>query len=394
MAPVNPPAFLQAGTYSARMDRLATSALLTPDPGAGGVAVRGGVRPAPTNGMQVTQRATPGMYVTVSPGVAYVPAMSATGGCYVVVNDAPYDVAIASAHATLSRHDLIVARVYDSEYSGASNNWDLEAVTGTPAGSPVDPPVPSGAIPLARVLVAPNATQILNVNITDIRNWQVAVGGTVPCTSTARPANPWTGMPIYEMNTGVPRWWNGSQWTTWRDEGYLTTSQLAAYLSANGYVTEADLAAQGYLTQSHLDNMTWTSWTPNWGASSANPSIGNGSLVGRYFRIGKFIMVHISMNMGSTTNFGAGQYSWSVPFPPATSSTASGAYTYAAGAAVLNDAGTGQYMAVAYLFELSANNYRIRVLSGVNANSEITHNYPFTWASGDDLDIMICYQTA
>jgi hypothetical protein len=51
---------------------------------------------------------------------------------------------------------------------------------------------------------------------TRIRNLELQLArlttGPVACTSTTRPANPWTGMPIYETDTGLEAYWSGSAW--------------------------------------------------------------------------------------------------------------------------------------------------------------------------------------
>ncbi|GIH95447.1 hypothetical protein ACFFMN_23055 [Planobispora siamensis] len=231
MAPINPPTYLQAGTYSARLDRLSQAGLLMPAHGSGALAIRSGVRPTPSNtGLQVTQRSTPAMFVTVGAGVGYVQAQSATGGVYIVNNDASYDVAIAAAHATLGRRDLIVARIYDAEVSGATNEWRLEAVTGTPAGSPVTPATPAGAVALASVLVSAGATTITNAAITDLRVYTTALGGTIPVLSSAMPANPYEGMAAYQTDLNRPVWFDGSAWKGWVDAGYQTAADVAAAL--------------------------------------------------------------------------------------------------------------------------------------------------------------------
>ena len=56
----------------------------------------------------------------------------------------------------------------------------------------------------------------------------------------------------------------------------------------------------------------WTSYTPTWTASS-NPSIGNGTITGRYIQVGKMVHVWIRVVGGSSTTFGSGTYAWSMP---------------------------------------------------------------------------------
>lgn len=392
MAPINPPVYQQASSYSARLDRLMVAGLMAPEHGTGALAARGGVRPTPSNtGLQVTQRASPGMWVTVGAGIGYVPAQSAVGGVYEVFNDASYDVAIGTAHATLARRDLVVARVYDAEYAGASNIWGLEVVQGTAAGSPVLPSTPAGAIALAQVQVSAGVTTITNASITDLRTYTTALGGTIPVLSTARPGAPYKGMAIYETNNNRPMWYNGTSWTGWADEGYLTTSALASYLSANGYVTSSDLTSGGYLTQANLDALTWSSYTPTWGASSSNPSLGNGSITGRYFKLGKWCHVHIGLNIGSTSGMGGGIYSFTLPFTPANFLT--GGYFYSSGVALFNDSSTGaQLGGFTQIIDIGSGQYRIRMMT--DSSADVGATVPFTWANGDDLDINMVYQVA
>jgi len=121
--------------------------------------------------MAVTQRAAgANMSVDVAGGRAIIAGSEATyQGSYWAENRGVRNVTIAAADATNPRRDLIVARVRDSAYSGASNDWDIIAVTGTPAASPVDPTAPANSILLARVAVAALASSIVNANITSLR---------------------------------------------------------------------------------------------------------------------------------------------------------------------------------------------------------------------------------
>lgn len=59
----------------------------------------------------------------------------------------------------------------------------------------------------------------------------------------------------------------------------------------------------------------WTSYTPTWTAGTTNPTLGNGTLIGRYSRVGRMITFHINLTIGSTTNLGSGSYAWALPVP-------------------------------------------------------------------------------
>lgn len=75
------------------------------------------------------------------------------------------------------------------------------------------------------------------------------------------------------------------------------------------------------------DTRQWTvhdlypkSFTPTWtsGAERVGLSIGNGTLTGMYQRRGHTMWWRISLQRGTTTNLGAGEYGWKLPFPQKT----------------------------------------------------------------------------
>lgn len=76
---------------------------------------------------------------------------------------------LPASSTTNPRRDLVVAQVLDASIGDADTRTRIWSVTGTPAGSPVLPSLPTGAIPLAEVAVAANATQVISANITDLR---------------------------------------------------------------------------------------------------------------------------------------------------------------------------------------------------------------------------------
>jgi hypothetical protein len=58
----------------------------------------------------------------------------------------------------------------------------------------------------------------------------------------------------------------------------------------------------------------WTTYTPTWTASTTNPTIGNGTLEGRYIELGSAVFGEVRIVAGSTTNRGSGTYAISLPF--------------------------------------------------------------------------------
>lgn len=174
MAP-RPPLYLQGLSYEAKQLRREMSALL-------GYARFVDLSPSislsnqahgvcEAGHLKVTEKSgTPNMSVDVAVGAAFIAGTRASDqGCLFGENDAVYNVTVPTAHGTNPRKDLIVARVRDAAYSGASNILDIYCEQGTAAASPVDPTVPDDCIVLARVDVPALDTAITNSQITDLR---------------------------------------------------------------------------------------------------------------------------------------------------------------------------------------------------------------------------------
>lgn len=150
------------------------SGSITPD-----VTWRSGVLPSSSYqgtvyDLLVTQNSSPNLNLLVYTGACVIPR---TGqGPYVCYNTTVKTVTVNAGDATNPRRDLIVARVYDAGIGDAQTGFAIEVVTGTPAASPSDPAVPTGAIPLTRVSVTVNATSITNANLTDLRTTSTVPG--------------------------------------------------------------------------------------------------------------------------------------------------------------------------------------------------------------------------
>lgn len=97
--------------------------------------------------------------------------------------------------------------------------------------------------------------------------------------------------------------------------------------------SSGNLTAAGNITAG-----AWVSYTPSWTASSVNPAIGNGTLLGRYRLVGKSCLVMIFLKFGSTTTTGTGAYSLSLPFTAVNRTD-----NYWVGSAVFTDSGVANY---------------------------------------------------
>jgi hypothetical protein len=175
-----PPSWLQNGSHPAENDRLTTQALW---------ATTGIINSA---SLLVHQNTPAGLSVVVDSGwAAIVGTTQANMGTYVTYNDASVVLSLNTANPSNPRIDLICATVNDAYYTGSLNNVVIQAIAGTPAGSPVAPALPANSITLATVAVGAGATAITNANITDTR---VLVTTNIPEAGDITAVNAGTGL--------------------------------------------------------------------------------------------------------------------------------------------------------------------------------------------------------
>ena len=242
--------------------------------------------------MAVTQNGTPNMSVNVAAGwSAILGTYQSNMGVYVAYNDATYNVAITTASALNPRIDLIVATVRDAYYTGASNDVILQAIAGTPAGSPAAPSAPANSIILAQVLVGTSVTSIVNANITDTRVLITSPFGT-PATNAQVigliekeniVAAALTGTVNIDCVTSTVWYYtvNASANFTLNFRGNSTTTLnalLAIGQSITVVVKNTNGATPYYASAIQIDTV---SITPKWQGGST-PSAGNASSIDAY----------------------------------------------------------------------------------------------------------------
>ncbi|MFJ8016250.1 hypothetical protein [Streptomyces sp. NPDC096339] len=225
---------------------------------------RGGVRPGDP-GLAVSLAGTT---VNVSAGVGI--ATRSGQGSYRFQLAATSPGTLSAAHATLTRIDLVYARVWDNAVdSSGLTKADTVYLAGTPSGSPVAPS--PGATEIYTVLatitvpsVAGGGTAAATVSTT-ARQVTVAPGGILPVTSAAdiALAGLYAGQARYNTVRGVLEFWSGSAWQ-----------------------------AQG----------DWAAYTPTWGGGLA--TMGSSVSKGRWTRVGNMITATgvLKWGTGSTIN--------------------------------------------------------------------------------------------
>lgn len=151
---------------------------------------------------------------------------------------------------------------------------------------------------------------------------------------------------------------------------------------------EVSTAAQHLVppTPTPLESMwrPWQAYAPGWAATISNPSLGNGTLTGRYRRLGTSLELSIRLVIGSTTTLGAGAWAFGLP----------GGMTPAAGAG-------RQYGTAAFGQSMHGRSWADPAWGGnlwcVDDQSpwnEVSATVPIAWAAGDILEASMTLEVA
>lgn len=124
-----------------------------------------------------------------------------------------------------------------------------------------------------------------------------------------------------------------------------------------------------------ISGSNWNTYSPAWTSTGTAPSIGNGTLTGRWkYLDNDAVAIQIRLTWGSTTSAGTGDYNFGLPVSAAFEQVLS---------AVILDSGTDWKLAVATTANGASNSVRV-IPEGANLMSGTS---PMTWASGDKLII-------
>jgi hypothetical protein len=167
--------------------------------------------------------------------------------------------------------------------------------------------------------------------------------------------------------------------TTFADLPSTTTPVTAAELNKIGDGIEAAHTVTDAATSA------WSSYSPTWGATTTNPTVGNGTVVGASKQAGKTVHYRIVVTFGSTTAVGSGTYTFTLPtaaLEPAT--------YLPAGTCTLRDTSAATTRLGVAFYEGSADTVRLQTMD----DAAVTHAAPFAWATGDTIAICGTYEAA
>lgn len=140
---------------------------------------------------------------------------------------------------------------------------------------------------------------------------------------------------------------------------------------------------------------TWVSYTPVWTESSGvQPSIGNGTLTGLYYQLGKFVVARIELRPGTTTTYGNSTGVWQFSLPTGVGPGISGSFGMSANSSSQShptgpDVFTWGFQ-VGAIAQMSGFGYSIftATIQYLNATQ------PVTWQAGDIIRLACMYEAA
>jgi hypothetical protein len=130
----------------------------------------------------------------------------------------------------------------------------------------------------------------------------------------------------------------------------------------------------------------WQDYTPQWLAATTNPTLGNGTISGKWKRDGESLEVAITLLWGSTTSNGSGIWSFSLPngYSIDSNKLTSGLYGLSnagvQGNAILIDASASTARNIGAPYYIASTG---RIGFQPNSNTSLGDNIPFTPSSGD-----------
>jgi hypothetical protein len=137
----------------------------------------------------------------------------------------------------------------------------------------------------------------------------------------------------------------------------------------------------------------WQNYFPVWTATTTNPTLGDGSLVGRYMNVGATIFGEIRLIAGVTGfNRGQGIYRISLPAPGIVENF------QPVGQVVMRDEGPGiNYYGTAIFNNNITDSIELQMHSQVSQFDEgvsVTHATPFLFSANDKILIQFTYESA
>lgn len=159
-----------------------------------------------------------------------------------------------------------------------------------------------------------------------------------------------------------------------------SVSRLA--VGANDTMLVADSTqTTGLAYKSAATLYSWTDYTPTYSALT----VGNGTVVARYQKIGKLVNVYYKLTLGSTSSISSGAY-FTTPTTPSS--------THSPAQLLMRDAGTAWWFGACIVEGTSVYLNNQKVSGNYTISESIGATTPFTWTTNDFLIVNLSYEEA
>lgn len=148
------------------------------------------------------------------------------------------------------------------------------------------------------------------------------------------------------------------------------------------------VSAGAKLRATDIPTGLWTDYTPVWAASGTQPVLNNGSLVGRWVRVGDLVVCIGKLLAGTTTTYGTGTYTISLPVTSNNFIGGNGVI----GSAWIRDSSSGDYQG--QLIDVGTAFAMRPAASTFGGNSQWGATAPMTMANGDFVSWYATYEAA
>lgn len=172
----------------------------------------------------------------------------------------------------------------------------------------------------------------------------------------------------------------GIQWKK-IDNAMVASNAAISASKLAGYPADAQQFLRG---DGSWGGGTWQSYAPVWGGG---PTLGNGSLDGRYVQIGKVVHAHVRLVMGSTTTFVGTAWTFTLPVA---ASTSMGTLIGIGSASILDVTPFTLYVAIVRLNSTT----EVQLDIGATPSNQVQQTVPFTYAVNDAIRFSFTYEAA
>lgn len=167
---------------------------------------------------------------------------------------------------------------------------------------------------------------------------------------------------------------------------------IAGSKLASGGVDTTQLA-DGAVTNAKLDDTAgapggvWTDFTP----ALTNWTLGSGTVVAKYMQLGKTVFYRMSINLGAGSAIG-GAMTFNLPVDRAADYLTAGEDSAAIGTVVFNDSNSTNDVGFVVTTDGAVGTALITV--GTDPIANISSTVPFTWTTGDGIQVQGFYECA